>query len=261
MPSIYQAQDWSFNPRYYEQQSPDLRTNFDRWAADHTNTNWRLYTEQHSDIERARRADIDAGKEGESMWKWNYGANHWNTKASGGREYGRTLPKIVGTNQGAASPYYIPYMYGGGPSHGVNKAAYDSWLAWHHDTKGRHEGLFGSAQAFYDSPEQIEIRRKEDQKWKEEQAAAQRALEEERMRQQQEQYELSRRIKSSTPTLAQGAGRVKGKGLSESEARRGGGSRQFRADSPQFLATLNFPDMAAGSGKKGTTGLNIKQGG
>ena len=257
MASIYQSQTWDFNPRYYEEQNPNLRANFDRWAADHTNTNWRLYTEQHSDINQQRLKDIAAGKTGPSMWKYNYGADHWNTHASGGREYGRTLPKIVGPNQQGDSPYYIPYKYGGGPSHGVNRAAYDSWLAWHHDTKGRHEGLFGSEQAFYDSPQQIEIRRKEDQKWEEELRAQQRAIEEEAMKQQQEQYELSRRIKSSNPTLAQGAGRVKGKGLSESEARRGGGSRQFRSDSPQFLATLNFPDMAAGSGKKGTTGLNI----
>ena len=254
MPTAYQSQTWDFNPRYYEQQAPDVRAHFDKWAADYTNTNWRAYTDYHTDVNAQRLREIEAGTTGPSMWRFNYGANHFNTH---GRNESRLLPKIVGTNLGGDSPYYIPYMHGAGSGHGLNKQAYDAYLAWHHDTKGRHEGKFGSEQAFYDSPQQVEIRRKEAMEWEEELRAQQRAIEEEAMKQQQEQYELSRRIKSSTPTLAQGAGRVKGKGLSESEARRGGGSRQFRSDSPQFLATLNFPDMAAGSGKKGTTGLNI----
>ena len=260
---------YGFDPTYYQKEYPGMRAGFEAWRDNRAgNMHYADYVRLNPDLERHWLSPKEVAghyTQANNQSRWAWGNEHWRT--SGAKEAGRIMPLIIDHNGVAGSKTILVERLGEGRDHtgarrrtgtlsATNQAAFNKWMQHHYETTGQSQGKFGSKTEWYNSPDQVEIRRMEDQAFQE-RLAAQQA---EQQRQAQEaleaMYAKARRVKTSHTTGASGAGQFRAKGLTSSENKRGGGSRQFRSGSPQFMATINLP--GAGTGKTlGKTPLNV----
>lgn len=261
---------YGFDPTYYQKEYPGMRAGFEAWRDQRVaNMHYGDYVRMNPDLE-AHWLDPTKGHftQANNQSRWAWGDEHW--KTSGAGEAGRLMPLTIdhagNVHGGSRRTIFVERLGEGrdhtgarnrtGPLSATNQAAFNKWMQHHYETTGKASGKFGSKTEWYNSPDQVEIRRLEDQAFQEKLAAQQA----EQQRQAQEaleaMYAKARRVKTSHTTGASGAGQFRAKGLTSSENKRGGGSRQFRSGSPQFMATINLP--GAGTGKtQGKTPLNV----
>ena len=271
-----------FNPVYYLQQRPKLEEAFKAWKGQRdTNLHYGDYVRANPDLDAAwksgmllsgggpsgrstmvgaiHRSDIDQATkdhwgEGHGLSRWDWGQHHYDVY---GRGENRLTPQIVGgpgTISGDRKTMNTILTQRHGNEGPVNTKALNTWLKRHYDTYGRDAGLFGSEAEWYMSPGQQETRRAEELAFQEQLNQDMIAQQQASTKAMEEMQAKARRVKTSQTVGTGGAGQFRGKGLTTSENKRGGGSRQFRAGSPQFLATLNT-GTGKGTGSKST--LNV----
>tara|TARA_B100001250_G_C19797020_1_gene789204 strand:+ start:995 stop:1798 length:804 start_codon:yes stop_codon:yes gene_type:complete len=248
-----------FNPVYYAEQNPNLHTPFAAWKKDRaTNTHWADYVRINTDLENAWLNPSNTRGYHAGQSRWDYGAWHYGQH---GQNEQRLTPQIVGGpgtisgDRATMNTILTKRMGKSAFEPGVNQDAFHSWLTRHYETYGKDAGVAGSAAEHYGSPEQVEFRRLEDEDFEQKLHDEMIAQEQASTEAMEAMYAKARRVKSNNPQASGSTGQFRAKGLTSSENKRGGGSRQFRAGSPQFMATLNVPGAGKGLGSKST--LNI----
>lgn len=261
---------YGFDPGYYQKEYPGMREGFEAWRDQRaSNMHYGDYVRMNPDLEAHWLSPVSVGghfTQANDQSRWAWGQEHYSTS---GRAEQRIIPLTIdhagNVHGGNRRTIFVErlgegrdaagYRHRTGALSATNQQAFNKWMQHHYETTGKAQGKFGSKTEWYNSPDQMEVRRLEDQAFQQ-QLAAQQA---EQQRQAQEaleaMYAKARRVKTSHTTGASGAGQFRAKGLTSSENKRGGGSRQFRSGSPQFMATINLPGSGGKTNQK--TSLNV----
>ncbi len=256
-----------FNAGWYLDKYSDIGTGFDQYVRN-SPPNYGLYVRGTPDLEAIwqRNNGLAWGVANgygprqptnpESRYSW--GEKHWN-------KWGKDHPIHNSMAYALGDDYYIMSK-----DLANDPAAKNTFAAWHFDTSGRNEpNRYGTKQAFYDSPgekkkrddardERLQIAddaRAEDDRLHDEKLEKERAAALLKIAEGAEYSRLASMRGGGSQTLgASGAATFKGKGLTSSENKRGGGrgTGQFRR--PYGASNLS---IAAGTGAGQGTGLNI----
>jgi len=246
------------NPSYYLQNNSDVLDNYNKWSKDLSSMHYGDYVRTNPELSTEwNRVRNDLG---DPRGRWQWATDHWNAGGTGGA----TKPLVVGGAQ--HHPGDTRTIWTG---KGYEDSSKNDFAAWHFDTFGRSEGRYGTKDAFYNSPGEIQKRndaaaaalqiandaRDETNRLIEEGFEKERAAALLKAAEGAEYGRLASMRGGGSQTLsASGAATFKGKGLTSSENKRGRGRGTGQFKRP--YGTSNLSIAATGKGNQQST-LNL----